>query len=295
MSYYITTDAAGDLSKELCRENLHVIPMSYTINNEEYGIDRILPIHEFYEQVKAGAMPTTTLINSYFAKEQLSPILKAGNDILHICFSSGLSATYENITVAVKELREEFPERKILLIDSLSASMGEGMLVLHALDSLAGGMSIDDNYKRTLALVSKMCHYFTVDDLFHLQRGGRVSKGTAIIGTALHIKPIMYCNKVGKLVPFDKVISRKKALLAVVEKLVDHIDHNELKYVSIVHSNALEDAEFVAKKVKEKVPAIENIYINYVGPIIGSHTGCGVIALLFVGDTRVEPKDETLN
>lgn len=294
MSFYVTTDASCDLDKSLYREKFLVIPMCYAINGEEYGIDKNIDIREFYKMMDDGAMPTTALINSYFAKEQLSPILAAGNDILHICFSSGLSGSYDNLVIAIKELREEFPDRKIFLIDSLSASMGVGLLALEALDMRDNGNTIEDTYNAITALTQRMCHYFTVNNLFHLQRGGRVSRTTAIVGTMLNIKPLMYCNIKGKLAPYDKIVSRKKALNAVVDKLADHIDKNHLNRVAIVHGNCLEDAEFVAKKIKEKCPAIQNIIIEFVGALIASHTGSGVIAIMYVGDTRIEPKDETL-
>lgn len=296
MSYYITTDATCDFLTDF-KANAHtVIPMVYLIDGVEYGIDKNLTSKEFYELVANGAMPTTSLITTYFAKSVLEPILKDGNDILHICFSSGLSGSYSNLVTAVDELRTEFPNRKIYLIDSLCACGGEGLLNdIAVYNRDVKNMTIEDNYTSILDYRQHIQHYFTVDDLHHLLRGGRVSKMQAIFGTMLDIKPVLYCNALGKLVPIAKVRSRKKALLALVDKFIERYNKDEGQFtVYINHSDCQEDAEFVKNKIIEKT-GFDNIKVGFIGPVIGSHTGKGCVALFFVGDDRYESADETIN
>lgn len=294
MSYFITTDATCDLPEKLYADNFKIIPMSYTIDGVEYGIDKFLPTQEFYAKMRAGAMPTTSLITTYTATEMFRPILKEGNDILHICFASALSSTYQSLVIAVDEMKKEFPNRKIYLVDSKSATLGEGLLVYYSIKAREKGMTIEQNFEYTSNLVGKLCHYFTPDDLFHLCRGGRVSKGAAIIGSLLQIKPVLYSNKDGKLIPVEKVKGRKKALLSLVNGMLEKmtsVEENEL--VLIGHADSLEDAEFVKNKITEKT-GITNIVIDYIGPVIGAHAGPSTIALFFIGKDRIEPNDETL-
>lgn len=294
MSYYITTDATCDFPQQLIDfENFEIIPMSYTIGDTEYGFDKKLTNQEFYDLVRNGAMPTTSLITTYTASEFFRPILQAGNDILHICFSSGLSSTYQNVLIAVEELKKEFPERKIYMLDSKCASSGEGLLVYYALKARDNGMSIEDNYKETLDRKDHICHYFTPNDLYHLMRGGRVSKTAAIAGTILQIKPILYANVDGKLSSIDKVKGRKKALLELVHYMQSKMIAEENEIVFISHADCLEEAEFVKEKIIEKT-GITNIVIEYIGPVIGSHTGQGTVALFFIGKDKIEPTDALL-
>ena len=294
MSYYITTDATCDFPQQLIDfENFEIIPMSYTIGDTEYGFDKKLTNQEFYDLVRNGAMPTTSLITTYTASEFFRPILQAGNDILHICFSSGLSSTYQNVLIAVEELKKEFPERKIYMLDSKCASSGEGLLVYYALKARDNGMSIEDNYKETLDRKDHICHYFTPNDLYHLMRGGRVSKTAAIAGTILQIKPILYANVDGKLSSIDKVKGRKKALVELVHYMQSKMIAEENEIVFISHADCLEEAEFVKEKIIEKT-GITNIVIEYIGPVIGSHTGQGTVALFFIGKDKIEPTDALL-
>lgn len=294
MSYYITTDATCDFPQQLIDfENFEIIPMSYTIGDTEYGFEKKLTNQEFYDLVRNGAMPTTSLITTYTASEFFRPILQAGNDILHICFSSGLSSTYQNVLIAVEELKKEFPERKIYMLDSKCASSGEGLLVYYALKARGNGMSIEDNYNKTLDRRDHICHYFTPNDLYHLMRGGRVSKTAAIAGTILQIKPILYANVDGKLSSIDKVKGRKKALVELVHYMQSKMIAEENEIVFISHADCLEEAEFVKEKIIEKT-GITNIMIEYIGPVIGSHTGQGTVALFFIGKDKIEATDALL-
>ncbi len=294
MSYYITTDATCDYPQDLPQfDKFEIIPMTYTIGDTEYGIDKQLSGKEFYDTIRNGAMPTTSLITSYFATEFFRPILQAGNDLLHICFSSGLSSTYQNIVNAIDELKAEFPERKIYMLDSRCASSGEGLLAYYALKARENGMSIEDNYNETLKRRDKLCHYFTPDDLFHLMRGGRVSKTAAIAGSLLQIKPMLYVNIDGKLSTIDKIKGRKKALLSLISHMQDKMIAEENDVIIIVHADCPDEVEFLKEKVIEKT-GITTIISNYIGPVIGSHTGPGTMALVFVGKDKIEPNDALL-
>lgn len=293
MSYFITTDATCDFPKQLSFENFKIIPMSYIIDDIEYGIDKELSGKEFYDLVRNGALPTTSLITTYTATEFFRPILEAGNDILHICFSSALSSTYQSVTIAVEELQKEFPNRKIYLVDSKCASSGEALLVYYTLKARDNGLNIDDNYKQTEERRDHLCHYFTPNDLFHLMRGGRVSRTAAIAGSLLKIKPMLYVNIDGKLSTIDKVKGRKKALTELVNHMLDKmiLEDNEIIFIS--HADCVEDATFVKEKITEKT-GIQNIVLEYIGPVIGSHAGQGTVALFFLGKDKIEPTDELL-
>lgn len=295
MSYYITTDATCDFPQELLNnfDNFKIIPMAYTIEDIEYGIDKTLSGKEFYDKVRGGAMPTTSLITTYTATEFFRPILQAGNDILHICFSSALSSTYQSVLIAVEELTKEFPDRKILMLDSKCASSGEALLVYYALTARDKGMNIEDNYSKSIERRDHLCHYFTPNDLFHLMRGGRVSKTAAIAGSLLQIKPMLYVNINGQLSPIDKVKGRKKALLNLITRMQDKIIPEENDFIIIVHADCTDEIDFLKEKIIEKT-GITNILTNYIGPVIGSHTGAGTMALVFVGKDKIEPNDELL-
>lgn len=292
MSYYITTDATCDLPQKFYEENFKVIPMSYTLEGMEYGITNFLTPEEFYIKLDNGSVATTALVNTFFAKEFFTPILKSGKDILHICFSSGLSGSYQNLVLAVEELKKEFPNRLIYLIDSKCACCGEGLLVYYSLKARKEGLSLEDNYKFTLKMSQNICHYFTVDDLHFLHRGGRLSKAQAIFGTILKIKPVLYCNAEGKLQNIDKVVSRKKSLVALVDKFEKKNTSDE-QLVLIGHAKCVKDAEYLKEKLLERFPKL-NVEITDIGPVIGSHSGPGTVAFFFVGSDRVEANDESL-
>ena len=286
--YVITTDNNSDLPEEYLKDHgVGCMYLSYSMDGKNYTHGNFLPEHEFYEAMRNGSMPTTAQVNPENAKALLEPYLKEGKDILHIAFSSALSGTYNSTRIAADELQEEYPDRKIIVVDSLSASLGQGLLVWLAQQKKELGQTLEEVADWAEKNKLKMVHLFTVDDLNHLYRGGRVSRTTAIVGSMLNIKPVLHVDNEGKRTAIGKVRGRKKALQELI-KLMDEkigIFGADCDTIFISHGDCEQDAQYVAAKVKEKYN-IKNIIINQVGATIGAHSGPGTMALFFVGDVR---------
>ena len=286
--YVITTDNNSDLPEEYLKDHgVGCMYLSYSMDGKNYTHENFLPEHEFYEAMRNGSMPTTAQVNPENAKALLEPYLKEGKDILHIAFSSGLSGTYNSSRIAAEELMEEYPDRKIIVVDSLSASLGQGLLVWLSQQKKELGQTLEDVADWVEKNKLKMVHLFTVDDLNHLYRGGRVSRTTAIVGSMLNIKPVLHVDNEGKLTAIGKVRGRKKALQELVKLMDEKIGSfgADCDTIFISHGDCEQDAQYVAAKVKEKYN-IKNIIINQVGATIGAHSGPGTMALFFVGDVR---------
>lgn len=286
--YVITTDNNSDLPEKYFKDHgVGCMYLSYSMDGKNYTHENFLPEHEFYEAMRNGSMPTTAQVNPENAKALLEPYLKEGKDILHIAFSSGLSGTYNSSRIAAEELMEEYPDRKIIVVDSLSASLGQGLLVWLAQQKKELGQTLEDVADWVEKNKLKMVHLFTVDDLNHLYRGGRVSRTTAIVGSMLNIKPVLHVDNEGKLTAIGKVRGRKKALQELVKLMDEKIGSfgADCDTIFISHGDCEQDAQYVAAKVKEKYN-IKNIIINQVGATIGAHSGPGTMALFFVGDVR---------
>ena len=286
--YVITTDNNSDLPEEYLKDHgVGCMYLSYSMDGKNYTHENFLPEHEFYEAMRNGSMPTTAQVNPENAKALLEPYLKEGKDILHIAFSSGLSGTYNSSRIAAEELMEEYTDRRIIVVDSLSASLGQGLLVWLAQQKKELGQTLEDVADWVEKNKLKMVHLFTVDDLNHLYRGGRVSRTTAIVGSMLNIKPVLHVDNEGKLTAIGKVRGRKKALQELVKLMDEKIGSfgADCDTIFISHGDCEQDAQYVAAKVKEKYN-IKNIIINQVGATIGAHSGPGTMALFFVGDVR---------
>lgn len=284
--YVITVNSTVDLPKEWLQErSVPVIPLKYTIDNETYTDMEGLSAKEFFAKVREGKMATTSQINPEEAKAQLEPFLKEGKDVLHLGFSSGLSGTYNSMRIAGEELKEEYPDAKIIVIDTLCACLGEGLLLYKALQVKESGKTIEETAKWVEENKLHICHNVTVDDLFHLHRGGRISKASAVLGSVVQIKPIIHMDENGKLQVIGKERGRKKSLNKIVDMAVEQIKGWDNDIAMITHGDCLEDAEYVAKLVREKL-GIENILINNIGTVIGSHTGPGVVAVFVMGNKR---------
>lgn len=287
--YQIITDSTTDISPEMIAElDLQVIPMCYMLEGRTYhnipGGGEMTD-HEFYELLRAGKMSTTAQINSEEFIERFTPVLEEGKDVLYLAFSSGLSGTCQSAFLAKKELEEKFPERRVEVFDTLCASMGEGLLVYHAAMLKKAGGDMDEVLSWLRENVLRLCHWFTVDDLHHLKRGGRVSSATALVGTMLGIKPVLHVDDEGHLIPVSKVRGRKQSLDALVQRMVETAIDPKEQTVFISHGDCQEDAEYVASQIKEKL-GVRKIFINFIGPVIGAHSGPGTLALFFLGKNR---------
>ena len=287
--YRIVTDSTCDLPANVVEElGLTVIPMEFQLDGatyHNYPDGREYDFHQFYEALRAGKTSTTSQVNYQTFLDPFTPILEEGKDILYLSFSSGLSGTYNGSTIAAKDLMEKYPDARIISIDTLAASIGEGLLVFAAAKKREEGLSLEELAKWVEANRLHLCHWFTVDDLNHLKRGGRVSPAVAIIGTALGIKPVMHVDDEGHLIPVSKVRGRRKSLDALVDHMVQTCTHPEGQTIFIGHGDSLEDAEYVAKLVRQKFK-VKTVILNYIGPVIGSHSGPGTIALFFFGTQR---------
>ena len=282
--FIITTDSTVDLPKSLLEEwQVPVISLSYTLDGTTYEDLGGLTSKELMDEIRNGAMPTTSQVNPEQARAAFEPIIKAGKDILHIAFSSGLSGTCNSAKIAAEELMEENEDAKIIVIDSLFASMGEGLLLYKALELKKQGKNIDELAEWLEINKMHLCHDFTVDDLNHLYRGGRVSKATAVLGTMINIKPVLHVDMEGHLVAVGKTRGRKKSMLYMVDRMAEKSQGFENDVAMIVHGDCEEDAAFLEKQLRERF-GIQNIIINGIGAVIGSHTGPGVIAIFYMGN-----------
>lgn len=287
--YIIVTDATSDIPNEMANElNVKVVPMSFSLgekNYNHYPDYRELDIKTFYDKQRAGQTSFTTQINVAVYLDFFEEIIKSDKDVLYISFSSALSSTYQSSVLAAKELNEKYPDFKIITIDSKAATLGETLLVKLAAQKKSEGMNIEDLSKWVDDNHLKVCHYFTVDDLNHLKRGGRMTAMTAFIGTALDIKPILHVNDEGKLIPLDKVRGRKKALKVLFNYLAELSENLDEQTVFIGHGDCIEDARYLESLIKEAYK-VKEVIIHPIGPIIGSHTGPGAITLFFLGKHR---------
>ncbi|MGB8450962.1 MAG: DegV family protein [Anaerocolumna sp.] len=288
-NYVIVTESTADISQDMVNElGIKVMPMAFELNGRSYmhcSDTREMDIHEFYQHLRKGEKAVTSLINTEAFLEFFEAILKEGSDILYIAFSSGLSGTYNSSQLAREELLEQYKDSKIICIDSKAASAGEGLLVYSAVKKKEEGLNIDELSNWLEQNIHKLCHWFTVDDLNHLKRGGRVSAFSAGIGTALNVKPILHVDDEGHLMTREKVRGRKKSLYALLDHMIDTFTPANNPAVFIGHGDSLEDAEFLAQLIRDKF-AVKDIIINPIGPVIGTHSGPGTIALFFFGTGR---------
>ena len=286
--FFIVTDSTTDLPLSYYEEhNVGYMCLSCLMNDKVYNKKNPIDIIDFYDALAGGSMPTTSQINPDEAKTELLEYLKNSKNILYIAFSSGLSGTYQSGVIAANEIMEEDSEANIVVIDTVSASLGEGLILHKAVELRDQGKSMKEVEEYIRANLLHQCSVFTVDSLFHLYRGGRVSKATAVIGTMINIKPLLHINDEGKLINIGKCRGRKKSLSSLCDLMEERLGEykNMDQKVFISHSNCLEDAETVAKEVKERF-GFETEIINFIGPVIGSHTGIGTVALFFWGDHR---------
>lgn len=287
--YVITTDSNSDVLPEFIKENeLTIIPQYYSFGDTVYGDELNMEPHEFYETMRKGELPKSQANNPAVIRERFEKILKEGKDIIHIAFSSALSGSCNNVIMTANELMEDYPERRIRVFDSLNASMGEGVSVYRAIELQKEGKDIDEVYDILMEERDHVNVSFTVNDLYHLQRGGRVSKTTAVVGSLVNIKPILTVTASGELKSDGTVRGRKKSLKTLVGRMEAALDlehYGKERMVAVIHGDCLDEAESVAQMVREM--GFTNVVVNDVSPSIGTHAGPGVVGLVSYGKTRV--------
>lgn len=287
--YIILTDSCIDLPSRMAEEmELMVVPLSLIIddvNYYNYLDEREITFKNFYQLLREGKTTQTSQVNPQRFIEIMEPILVSGYDILSISFSSALSGTYNSSAIAKNDLLEKYPERKIITIDSLCASMGQGLLLTYAAKLKKEGHSLDDVAKWVEENKTNLCHLFTVGDLNHLRRGGRLSYAKAILGTILKIKPLLHVNKEGKLVQTGATRGRKSSLIKMVERMEKTIINPKEQTIYISHGDCLDEIIELKQIIMERLP-VKDVIINYVGPVIGSHSGINTVAIFYLGTDR---------
>lgn len=288
MNTVIITDSCSDLPLSFIKENnVPVISMTYHFKGSEHKDDfgSTISYRDFYKAVREGELPTTSQINVFTFTEEFKKYVKEDKSIIYIGFSSALSGSLNSAIVAKDLVEKEFENADISVIDSKAASTGLGLLVYYAVDMLKNGKSKEEIVSWLEGNKLKVNHWFTVNDLFHLKRGGRVSGTAALIGTILDIKPVLHVDDEGRLIPVTKVKGRKKALKTLVEKFREMVVNPEEQVVFISHGDALEDAEYVKSLILDEC-RVKDVIITYIGPVVGSHSGPGTLALFFQGNSR---------
>lgn len=284
LNYEIFTDSSCDLPKEIVEQyDLKIMQLEVIIDDKSPVLNNQIDIKDFYEQLRAGANAKTSAVTPGYFEENMRAALEAGKDILYLGFSSGLSVTYNNGVMVLKELQEEFPERKICYLDTLCASMGQGLLVYYAALLREEGTSIEDVLAKIASVKDYIHHQVTLDDLFFLKRGGRIDAASAIAGTLLKFKPIVVVTEEGKLENIGKVRGRKASINELFKRMKATENLKELEYVFISHSDCLEDVELLVEMIKNEWSNVK-VVISDIGPVIGAHTGPGTIALCYLGN-----------
>lgn len=287
--YIIITDSSCDLPDSLVKElELEVLPLSFIMDGKtyrNYPDNREMSPEEFYGKEKEGVMATTNAVNVGEATDAIEAVLKQGKDVLVLAFSSGLSTTYNSFKIAADDLAEQYPGRKVYAVDTLCASLGQGMLVYQAAKMRQEGKSIEEVRDWTEENKLRQCHWFTVNDLFFLKKGGRVSAATAVVGTMLQIKPVMHVDNDGHLIKVGTARGRKASLNTIIDKVAELGEDPASQTMFICHSDCLEDAQYISDQVKARY-GVKEIIINPIGPVIGAHTGPGCVSLFFTGKHR---------
>ena len=286
MAYRIVTDTGCDFPQEMYgQKNLTVVPLTVNYKDSEYTTYTETWLKDLYAGLREGEKASTAAINPEGWANAVRPILEGGEDALVLTFSSGLSTTYQSAVIAAQELQEEFPERKVNVVDTKCASLGQGLFVYYACCKRDAGMSLEELTAWCEEWKYKQCHWFTVDDLMYLKRGGRVSAATALVGTMLQIKPVLHVDDEGHLINKGKARGRKASIDALVKKMQETAlpGMNDLAY--ICHGDCEADAQYLAQQIKEKC-GVKEVFYYYTGAVIGSHSGPGTLALFFLGEHR---------
>lgn len=289
MSYVIITDSCANLPEDLIsRYNIEVLPLFFHVGGKEmksYEKGKKTDFKQFYDMMRKKEMITTSLIDPDRFTEAFSAFLEQGKDILYLGFSSALSGTFQSSHIAAEDLQEKYPDRRVITIDTLAASCGQGLLVLYAAQQRDAGKSLDEVATWVEENRLKSCHWFTVDDLFFLNRGGRVSITSAVFGSILQIKPVMYVSDEGKLCVDSKARGRKQAISALISNLEKDIENPEGQTILVAHADCEEEANRIVESIRRKVP-VKEVIAHYLDPVIGVHAGPGTLAVFYMGTKR---------
>ncbi|MBR4016402.1 MAG: DegV family protein [Oscillospiraceae bacterium] len=286
MAYRIVTDTCCDFPANMYEElNLSVVALSVNYKGQSVNQYTEQWLREMFDGLRSGEEATTSAANPQDWQDVIEPILQNGEDALILTFSSGLSTTYQSAVIAAGDLMEQYPDRKVHVVDTLCASLGQGLFVYYACQKRDAGLSLEELTQWCEDHKQNLCHWFTVDDLMYLKRGGRISAATALVGTMLQIKPVLHADENGKLVNMSKARGRKASIQALAKKMEELGLPGENETVFICHGDCLEDAQYLESLVKEKY-GVKNVLIYYVGAVIGSHSGPGTLALFFLGEHR---------
>ena len=284
--YIIITDSSADLSPEMSAElGLATVQLEVLVEGKKMQANNAVDIKDIYAQLRAKKSASTSAVNIETFLELFEELLQKDVDLLYLGFSSGLSSTFGAGALAMQELAEKYPDRKLYAVDTLCASMGQGLLVYYAAQMKAAGADIDAVRDWVEDNKLHLSHWFTVDDLFFLKRGGRVSAATAVVGSLLSIKPVMHVDNAGKLINVSKVRGRKAAVDALFDKMKATMIEGKNDVAFISHGDCIEDAEYLANRLRTEL-GVSDVKINYVGPVIGAHSGPGTLALFFLGTER---------
>ena len=285
-NYQIITDSGSDLPVTMLSQlDVKLVSLSLLFRGQTMADSVTDETKDFYEAMRAGESGSTSAVNPDGWASALEPVLQAGQDALVMAFSSGLSTTYQSAVIAAGELAEKYPQRTVRVVDTLCASLGQGLFVYHACRKRDAGMALDALADWCETHKYNLCHWFTVDDLMYLKRGGRVSAATALVGTMLQIKPVLHVDDEGHLINVGKTRGRKASIEALAKKMAETALPGENDTVFICHGDCLEDAQYLERLVKERY-GVKNVLIYYVGAVIGSHSGPGTLALFFLGSHR---------
>ncbi len=284
--YIISTDSTADmLDSYVEKYNIAIHPLYYYVNGQQYGAGHELPLKEFFTDMRNDAKVSTSASNPDVCRQIFTKQVEEGYEVLHLGFSSGLSCSYQNACIAAEEVMDSHPGSRIVVIDTLCASGGQGLLVYKAALLKEQGKTLDEVAEWVRENIQHICHQFTVEDLKYLWRGGRISKTVQILGTLINVKPVLHVDEEGHLVSVGNVRGRKKSLNALIDNMGAHIAGYDNDVVFLTHGDCIEDAEYVANQIKERF-GVKEVVINYLSPTIGSHAGPGTIALFHMGDSR---------
>ena len=286
MNYQIITDSGCDLPNDMLQQlELKMVSLSLHFRGQTLADSVSDETKDFYDAMRAGESGSTSAVNPEGWASVIEPVLAGGQDVLVIAFSSGLSTTYQSAMIAADELREKYPDRKICVVDSLCASLGQGLLCWYACQKRDAGLSLEELTQWLETHKQNLCQWFTVEDLKYLKRGGRVSTATALVGTMLNIKPVLHVDNEGHLISVSKVRGRKASIQAMADQMAKLALPGENDFISICHGDCREDAELLAEMLKERL-GVKEVFIGYTGAVIGSHSGPGTLALFFLGSQR---------